>query len=342
MRRRTLLQATMLALLPRSVRAATTLRMAIFADYNVPEVLRAFTDQTGIALELVQFESNEALLAACGRGERFDLVTVSHYMLPHLWALHLIQPLPDTVLARLQPEHWCKPFVGYGRRREVWYAVPKNFGITGFLYRRSRLPRLTGWADFFTALPQASRHASLLDDEQSLMGAALCAAGYSQNSTTPAELMKAGTLLQDNRRHVRALTMDAPSAIRAGDQLLMAFSDGGYAATEANEDVVFVHPDDGGELYCDYYAIGSQSTELPAVAALLEWLLAPSQIAREVIELGVSPVDDRVASLLSPSLQQNPIVFPPREVLQRLELTGQEALRDPLRAKLYNTFVDSF
>lgn len=344
MQRRTLLQASLGALLlPRAWSAARPLRMAVFPDYNIAAVLEQFQHDTGIAVQTLPFDSNEDLLAACLRGEQFDVLTLSHYMVPHFTALGLLRPLSPLLLSDLGPSHWQYRFARFGQIDQQWLAVPKNYGTTGFLYRTDRLPELHSWREFWDAISgPASRRCSLLDDVQTLIGAALRYHGHSINSTRPGHLLQAEQLLQQRRPHVRALVADIDAAVAAGDELLMSWSDSGYWLNAEDERLRFVNPIDGGEVWCDFYAIGRSSPLALDAEQLLGWLLQPAQIVQEVIELGVSPVDNRVLAMLPVKLRENPIVFPPREVLARAEMSNQEALREPLRNEIFARFVASF
>lgn len=344
MRRRRFLQASLLALtLPPSLRAAEPLRVAVFPDYNVPAVLTSFSAQQGIAIKLIPFDSNEDLLNACVRGERFDLITISHYMVPHFAALGLLQPVSSNTIAALGPEHWDQRFRAFGQIDQRWLAVPKNCGTTGFLYRQSRLPALNSWREFWDIMPgKASRRCSVIEDVQSLLGAALRYDQHSINSTRPRELIQAEQLLQRSRPHLRALVADVSEAVSDGDWLAMAWSDSGYSINAADADIRFVNPHDGGEQWGDYYAVTQNSAQPAQAEQLLRWLLAPAQIAQEVIELGVTPVDDRVLPLLPPAVRDNPIIFPAREVLAQTEMSSQEALREPLRSEIFSRFSASF
>lgn len=346
MLRRTVLKASLYGLgwlqLP-AVRAADrTLRLASFPDYQVPAVLDQFAAQHGVKVRVETYDSNEELLAACLRGAQFDLLTISHYMVPHFSALGLLRPLPTRTLATLAPQHWLEKFARFGQQDHQWWAAPKAQGNTGFIYRRDRLPVLSTWPEFWQAVAgKASRRATVIDDVQTLIGAALRNFNYSINSTVPAQLLQAEQLLQRSRPHLRALVADVNAAVQRGDWLAMAWSDSGYALTQERDELQYVLPP-GSESWCDFYALGSSSAEPELAEALLQWLLQPEHIAQEVIELGVSPVDQRVLALLPAELQQNSIIFPSQTAIAGSEMSSQEALREPLRAEIFARFATSF
>lgn len=344
MRRRTLLQAAALcAFAPRQAAASdTVLTLASFPGYHVPATLTAFTERTGIAVTVQVFDSNEDLLAACLRGEHYDLLTISHYMVPHFAALGLLRPVTSSTLQLLGPMHWLRKYAHFGQLDQQWFAVPKNYGTTGYLYRRSKLPVLQNWHDFWDAVTtHAKRRCSVIEDVQTLIGAALCYHGHSINSTDPAQLLQAEQLLQSCRPYLRAMVADVDAAAAAGDWLLMSWSDSGYALTQADPDWQFVQPR-SSEAWCDFYGVGRESSQPDRAEALLQWLLQPEQVAQEVIELGVSPVDERVLALLPETVRNNAIIFPPRAVLANLEMSSQEALREPLRGEIFARFAASF
>ncbi len=346
MLRRTVLKASLYGFcctqLPVVRASAGTLRLASYPDYHVPAVLDQFAQQHGIKVVVEEFDSNEDLLAACLRGARFDLLTLSHYMLPHFSALGLLRPLPVDMLATLGMQHWPQKYLRCAQLDDLWLAAPKNHGTTGFVYRRDRLPELGSWPAFWDAIAgKASRHASVIDDVQTLLGAALGYYGYSINSTAPSQLLQAESVLQRSRPHLRALIADVDAAVQRGDWLAMAWSDSGYALTQEIDALQFVLPP-GAESWCDFYALGPASADPALAQALLQWLLQPEQIAQEVIELGVSPVDQRVLALLPAEVQQNPIIFPPADRIAGSEMSSQEALREPLRAEIFARFAASF
>lgn len=344
MHRRRLLQASLYGLLAAGgVRAGDSLQMAVFPDYHVPDVLDVFRRKHGVNITLHQFDSNEDLLAACIGGAHFDLLTLSHYMVPHYAALGLLRPVSAGLIDQLGPSNWLPRLAQFGRLDQRWLAVPKNYGTTGYVYRASKLPALTRWRDFWEVSANAAhRRVSVIDDVQSLVGAALRYHGYSINSTRPAELLQAEQVLQRARPHLRSLTAEVDDAIGKGDWLAMSWSDSGYWLSREDPDLRFVNPTDGGELWCDFYAVGASSEQPQLAEQLLAWLLAPAQIAHEVMELGVSPVDSRVLHLLPAEERTNPIIFPGRDVLAGAEMSSQEALREPLRAEIFSRFAASF
>ena len=346
LQRRTVLQAALFAALAagqlRAERAP--LRLAVFPDYHVDAVLEEFSRRHGVQVTTHQFDSNEDLLAACLAGAQFDVMTLSHYMVPHFAALGLLRPLSPGLLANLQPGNWLPRLAQFGQIEQRWLAVPKNYGSTGFLYRRSKLPALAGWREFWDAIigGPASRRASVIEDVQSLIGAALRYHGHSLNSTRPDELLQAETVLKKARPHLRAMTAEVDDAVLKGDWLVMSWSDSGYWLSLDDPDLQYVNPRDGGELWCDFYAISSACAAPEIAEQLLEWLLHPQQIAQEVVALGVSPVDARVLALLPEAVRQNPIIFPSELFLAYAEMSSQEALREPLRSEIFSRFAASF
>lgn len=345
LQRRTVLQAALFAALSagRARAESAPLRLAVFPDYNVASVLEDFSRRYGSAVTLHQFDSNEDLLAACVAGAEFDVLTLSHYMVPHFAALGLLRPLSANVLASLQPGNWLPRLARFGQIEQRWLAVPKNYGSTGFIYRASKMPALTSWRQFWDTISgPASRRASVIEDVQSLIGAALRYHGHSLNSTRPSELLQAETVLKKARPHLRAMTAEVDDAVLKGDWLAMAWSDSGYWLSQDDPDLHYVNPADGGELWCDFYAVTNHCPRPDVAEQLLEWLLHPAQIAQEVVALGVSPVDTRVLALLPEGVRQNPIIFPPEPFLANAEMSSQEALREPLRSEIFARFAASF
>ena len=178
--------------------------------------------------------------------------------------------------------------------------------------------------DSWSALwdPRYAGRILMLDDAREAFMAALKLRGLSLNTTDPPLLQRARDLLIQQKRLVRAYnSSNYEDVLLSGDVWLAQGWSGQFAkAMEQDRDIVYVIPKEGGTLFIDSLAIPIDARNPELAHQFLDFVLEP-EIAAEICETMKSSSPNRAAwPLLSQAIRSNPAIFPPQDVLGRLEL----------------------
>lgn len=317
--------------------------LATWPNYHDPDNFEMFTDETGAFVQVNVFGSNEEMLARLmAGGSGWDVFVPTNYAISTYAEEGLIEPLDLSRLPNYDASAFDPRFADAGVIDGTVYAVPKNWGTTGFSVNTSRLggTPMTTWKEFWDrTMTDFSRRTMVHDYQLTTIGNALKYFGYSFNSVDPAELADAERLLLEAKPHIFAITSDVQPAMRSGDAwLTMAWTGDGKQLNVDHPEIEYVLGREGGELWSDYYAIPRDTQRRDAAYALINFLIDPVVNAREVLFHGYPSADARTNALLPPEVLEDPILFPAQELLDALEFAAAVTLTDPNRAELLARF----
>ncbi len=316
--------------------------LATWPNYHDPANFAAFTEMTGCAVEVNVFGSNEEMLAKLqAGGSGWDLFVPTNYTISTYSELGLIDPLDLSMLPKYDAGTNDQRFTHEGTVDGTVYAVPKNWGTTGFVVNTDKLPKgMTSWKEFWdVTMDKGSGRVMVHDYQLTTIGNALKYFGYSFNSVDTKELADAEKLLIDAKPHLYAINSDYQPPLRNGDAWMsMCWTGDGTQLNRDLPEMEYVLGKEGGEIWTDFYAIPKEAANKAAAYALINYLETPEINAKEVMAHGYPSTDSRVSPLLPKEILNNPIVYPAKELLTPLEFGAAATLTDPNRAELMARF----
>ncbi|ADE85998.1 ABC transporter substrate-binding protein [Rhodobacter capsulatus] len=316
--------------------------LATWPNYHDAANFDLFRDQTGAAVQVNVFGSNEEMLAKLqAGGSGWDLFVPTNYTITTYVEADLIEPLDLSKLPNYDAAAFEARFAEAGTVGGKLYAVPKNWGTTGMAWDsgKAKAP-FTSWKEFFDVTRTDFSGRTIVHDYQlTTIGSALKYFGYSFNSVDPAELAEAEKLLIEVKPHLFAITSDYQPPMRNGDAwLTMCWTGEGKQLNRDLPEIQFALGKEGGEIWSDYYAIPKNAPHRDAAYALLNFLIDPQVNAREALAHGFPVADARVNAQLPAELLNDPILHPAAELLNALEFGAAATLTDPNRAELMARF----
>ncbi len=317
--------------------------LASWPNYHDIANFDAFATASGAAVDMSVFGSNEEMLAKLqAGGSGWDVFVPTNYTITTYVAEDLIEPLDLSKLPNYDQSASDERFAGPGIVDGVVYAVPKNWGTTGFAVNTSHTggKQLTSWKEFWDMTMAEFTGRTMVHDYQlTTIGAALKYHGYSFNSIDAAELAKAEELLLAAKPHLFAISSDYQPSMRSGDAwMTICWTGDGKQLNRDIPEIEYVLGREGGELWSDFYAIPKGAPHLDAAYALINFLLDPAVNAKEALFHGYPVADTRVSALLPPEVLNDPILYPAQELLSALEFGAAVTLTDPNRAELMARF----
>lgn len=302
--------------------AAPRLHVFIWSEYLDPAVVRDFEQQFHCEVVLDLFEDDGAMMAKlqAGGAGMYDVVVPPDSRVPALIRLGLLAPLRPERLPNLR--HIERRFLNLPFDPDNRHTVPYLWGTMGLLVRpTSDRPAPDSWAAVFE--PQGpSGKLVLLDSARDLIGAALIYRGRSANSTDPVDLRVARDLLLAAKR--RALGFDG--TVGAKNKVLarqadtaIVYSGEGVRAMSEDPGTTYVIPREGSLIWVDSLAVLSGARQRDLAEAFLNFCLDPEVGARLANFTRFATPNAAARAHLRPADRDNPVIYPPASVLERLE-----------------------
>jgi spermidine/putrescine transport system substrate-binding protein len=317
------------------------LELTTWPNYHNQENLDAFTTQTGVAINMTVFGSNEEMLAKLqAGGTGWDVFVPTNYTISTYVELGLIEPLDLSRIPNFDEGSFEARFLDAARvpGDSNLYGIPKDWGTTGYVVHTGQVPEpMVTWKDFWDMTRDTYSGKTTIHDYQlTSIGNALKYYGYSFNSVDPAELAKAEELLIDAKPHLFAITSDYQPPVRNGDAFIaMAWTGDALQLQRDIPEVQYVLGSEGGEIWEDNWSIVKGTERLDAAYAFINFMVDPAVAAKETEFHGYPQVDTRATALLPDEMTTDEIMYPAAELLTPLEFGAAVTLTDPGRAELW-------
>lgn len=310
------------------------LNLYIWSSYIAPETLQKFERRHGVQVNVDVYDTNEALLAKLQMGNLdYDVICPSNYTAEVLLRQQRLRPLDHTALPHLR--NVDKRFLNLGYDPGNRHTVPYFWGVTGIAYDRKRVAPVDSWGALWDERYRG--RILMLDDPRETIGAALKWKGHSMNATDPALLREAGALLLRQKPLVRSYDSSSfDDALLSRDVWIEQAWNGQIAKViEQDPDIAFVVPKEGAPTYLDSLAIPVDAPHPELAHAFLDFTLE-AEIAAEICSTMKYSSPNRAAMPLLPrEILENPAIFPPQDVMRRLELLRDIGDAVPLYERLW-------
>ena len=300
--------------------SATALHLLIWPDYIPQEVVQGFAAQEGVEVVIHTFESPEEALSIlrAGGGKVYSVVVIPDcYVLP-LVREGVIGPLDLELIphrANLDPLFLFPPYDPLGI-----YSVPYLWGTTGLAYRSDLVEEII---DSYAVLFDLRRQIGsflLLDDMRETIGAALRYLGYSANTIRTEALDKAKALLLSAKARSQGFASSAEAIERLlAGEVVVALVYSGDVLFASDPRLFYVIPAEGGTIWVDVLVVPQAAPLRELAHRFINYLLMPEVAAAVSNYTRYATPVAAALPFVAPDLSLNPIVFPPAEVLARLE-----------------------
>lgn len=335
-----------LGLLPRPAFAkgeyGDRVSLCTWPSYQDPANLEAFTEMTGAAVEVTVFGSNEEMMAKLQAGAAgYDVIVPTNYTILDYVEQKLFLPLDLAQLPQHDASAHDARFTGEGTVGGVVYAVPKDWGTTGYVINSEVVTENpTTWKEFWDlTMTKHSGQVMVHDYQLTTIGNALKYYGYSFNSVDPKELADAEKLLLEAKPHLFGINSDYKPAMLSGDAVMsICWTGDAVQLKRENEAMVYVLGREGGEIWTDFYAVPADAPNPKGGHALINYLITPEVNAREVLYHGYPSTDERTNALLPKEMLDDPILYPAADLLAPLEFGASGLITNEARAELFARF----
>ncbi len=243
-------------------------------DYIDPAVIELFEGETGIAVKYVNFTTNEEMYTKLEAGAgTYDVIFPSDYMIERMIKHDMLEELdlaamPNfaNVLERLKNPSYDP---------ESKHSVPYMWGTLGYLYNSEMVDEeLTSWGALFDE--KYAGNVIMMNSMRDTVGAALKHLGYSLNTRDEAELTAAKDLLiqqKQNKIECGYLLDETKDKMVGGEAAIgVVYSGDAQYAIEKNENLVYVIPEEGSNIWVDGMCIPKGSKNVEAAQQFIDFM----------------------------------------------------------------------
>jgi spermidine/putrescine transport system substrate-binding protein len=242
----------------------------------------------------------QAAQVAQNRGA-FDMALAGINLATQLHEAGLLQPFTSSTVPNLKN-------IPSSFRAAYPYGIPTDQGKVGIAYRKDLLPNPPrSWAAMFKMAPSISGKIVFSNYDVDIMAIALLSLGYLVNSTNPAQLQQAKTVLIDVKPHLKAfLDTDITKPMVQGSAVLTVCYDYDFATVSpSNPHIGWIEPAEGMPGYIEGWVPLAGSSKLAEVYAFMNYHLRPATYAGFIDNTGASYLLPDATPLITKSIRNN-------------------------------------
>lgn len=313
-----------------------TLTVFNYGEYIDPAVLDMFFDETGIEIKYEEALTPEEMYTKYKAGAiDYDLLCSTDYMLQKLIQEGELQEIDLASMensGNIGEKYWefSKAF-----DPENKYTVPYFWGTLGILYDTTKVKEpVDSWDVLFNG-----DYAGEIVMQNSMRDAymvAMKALGYSLNSNNAEEVNAAHDLLIKQKPDVQAYLVDeARDEVVAGNATMaVVYSGEAYLGNQYNEDLAYVIPKEGSNVWLDSWCVTKNCDNLDAAQQFLDFLCREDVAMMNFEYIYYSTPNEKVIESLSEEDRKNEALVPADDATVNCEVSVQ---LDPEINELMNT-----
>lgn len=297
-----------------------TLNVFNWGDYIGEETLAKFTEETGIKVNYEMFDSNEAMYTKLKSGAvDYDVLVPSDYMIEKLIAEDMLLQINFDNVENYQ--YIDQTFRGKAYDPQEQYSVPYMWGTLGLLYNEKMVQApIDSWEVLWdeTYADQIIMKDSVRDS----FVPALKLLGQSINTEDKEAWQEALKMLQDQKALVQGYAADEVRDKMIGEEAAIALMYSGEAilTIEENENLAYVVPKEGSNLWFDAMCIPKTSEHQAEAEAFINFMTRPDIAFENADYIGYSTPLSEAKAMLDEDIQNDPAAYPAQAVLDKCEV----------------------
>ena len=308
-----------------------------FGDYIDPELEYEFEEATGYDVVIDYFDTNEELYPVIKNNTaKYDVICASDYMISKLVGEGLLAEIDySNVPNSAYISENVKPFMEEfdpGMK----HSVPHTWGTYGIMYNKEMVNSadIDSWEDLWDekykdqiVMPDSIREMYMI------AGKVL---GYSMNTTSEKEVKEMTELLLKQKPLVYKLANDSARDLMIGESAALAVVNSGEVlySQELNENMEYVIPKEGTEVWTDCWAVTANAANKAGGEAWINFMLEEDSAEDNFEYLTYAIPNTRIADLTDEE-----VLNPPKEVLAKCEtLKNLGAEADDMYSKYWKEY----
>ncbi|QED47889.1 ABC transporter substrate-binding protein [Cytobacillus dafuensis] len=298
-----------------------TLTIFNWGDYIDQDLIKRFEKETGIKVIYETFDSNEAMLTKIEQGgTSYDIAIPSEYAIDKMIKEDLLIPIDHSKVPNLK---YIDPrFMDLSFDPNNDYSVPYFWGTVGIAYNKAMIGdiEITSWDDLWD--PKFKNQILIVDGAREVMGMSLNSLGYSLNDTDEKHLIEAKEKLDLLTPNIKAIVGDEIRMLLENGEAGIGLVWSGVAQEIMweNEDVEYVVPEEGSNLWFDNMVIPKTSKNPEAAHQFINFMLDPEIAAQNTEYVGYSTPNKGALKYMDEEVISDDRFYPDEELTAKLEV----------------------
>jgi len=285
---------------------------------DLVDAISEFEELTDIKVYYTNFATNEELYAKLKSGAAsYDVIFPSEYMVSRMIKEDMLLPIDHDNIPNLQYMNpgFMDPLYDPGSI----YSIPYAWNTVGLIYNTSMVEEEpTSWGILWDE--QYAGNILMFNNSRDAFGITLKYLGYSLNTEDPEQMREAAELLKAQKPLVQAYVMDQMFDKMENNEAAIATYYSGDALLIDNEDIAIVIPEEGTNVFVDAFCIPKGAKNKLGAEMFINFLNEPTICAENTEYVGYGTANLAAYCLLSEELRNDPILYPPQEVLDNSEM----------------------
>lgn len=296
--------------------AGTTLNVYNWGEYMSDgsegsiDVIKEFENLTGIKVNYSTFDSNESMYSLIKYGGvSYDIVIPSDYMIQRMINEDMLQKIDVSKLSNYNLIDDKYKNLYFDPDNE--YSVPFSVGMVGLIYNTSIVKETPdSWSVMWDE--KYKNDVLTFNNPRDSFAIAQFLLGQDINSTNKADWDKAANLLKEQKSVLQAYVMDEVfNKMESGSAAIAPYYAGDYLSmVENNEDLAFVYPKEGTNIFVDSICIPKNAENYEAAMLLINYLLEPTIALANAEYIYYASPNTSVVDNPEYSLKGNEILYP--------------------------------
>lgn len=308
-----------------------------FGDYIDPELEYEFEEATGYDVVIDYFDTNEELYPVIKNNTaKYDVICASDYMISKLVGEGLLAEIDySNVPNSAYISENVKPFMEEfdpGMK----HSMPHTWGTYGIMYNKEMVNSadIDSWEDLWDE--KYADQIVMPDSMREMYMIAGKVLGYSMNTTSEKEVKEMTDLLLKQKPLVYKLANDSARDLMIGESAALAVVNSGEVlySQELNENMEYVIPKEGTEVWTDCWAVTANAANKAGGEAWINFMLEEDSAEDNFEYLTYAIPNTRIADLTDEE-----VLNPPKEVLAKCEtLKNLGAEADDMYSKYWKEY----
>ena len=253
-----------------------TLNVFNWGDYIDPDVIKDFEKEYKIKVVYEEFDTNEDMYIKVDNASgKYDVVIPSDYMISRMISEDMLIPIDMSKITNygeVEARHKNLPF-----DPDNQYSVPYMWGTVGLLYNTTMVDEedVDSWDILWDA--KYSKKIFMLLSIRDSMGIALKRLGYSLNTEVESQILEARDSLMEQKPLVLSYVGDEMKDKMVNGEAAMTIAWSGDAALciSENEDLAYVIPKEGTNIWVDSMVIPKTAQNVDAAHLFINYMCDP-------------------------------------------------------------------
>lgn len=302
------------------------------------DVNKEFERITGIKVNYTTFESNETMYSQLRTaGVSYDLIIPSDYMINRMIKENMLLPVDTSKLSNYKNIDESYKNLYYDPDNK--FSVPYNVGMVGIIYNTAMISEIPdSWGVFWDE--KYKDQTLMFSNPRDAFMTAQFYGNISVNSETKDDWDRAAQLLKDQKKYLQSYVMDEVyGKMETGEAAIAPYYAGDYLTMyEVNEDLAFVYPKEGTNIFVDAICIPSCCQNYEAAMLYINFLLEPEISLANAEYIGYASPNTTVINNPDYYYYGNDILYPDPEDMPITDYYHD--LNEDIRRYYENLWID--